>query len=452
MFRTIRRRLIFWFVLILIAGLAGPGAYLAAGAMHPVVAVLLAAAIAIVLVIVASWLIARTITRPIAEITEAVRRLGGGDYNQRVNPGARDEPGRLARAFNEMVRQLRETVGAISADRARLAAILDSMADGIILTDGDGNVRMVNRAVERLLGARPEAMNDRPLIETARDYELTDALKKCLVTGRTQEVQFESTTLNRFLRAIAMPLTGAESGGALVLLQDLTQLRSLQTMRRELVGNISHDFRTPLSGIKAMAETLRDGAINEPEVARDFLSRIETEVDRLTQMVAELTELSRIETGRTELKRAPVDINALVEEVTAQLKPQAERQNLTLETHLAEGLPEVPADRERLRQVLVNLVHNAVKFNRPGGSIRATTLAGDGSVSVEIADTGQGIPRNDLPRIFERFYKADRSRSGQGSGMGLAIAKHIIEAHGGRIQASSVEGEGATFTFSLPLE
>jgi two-component system phosphate regulon sensor histidine kinase PhoR len=454
MFRTIRRRLTFWFVLIAIIATVGPGAYLAAAGSggHPVIAMLLALAVAVGLVLAAAWLISRQIARPLHDLAAATRRIASGDFDQRVSPGRRDEPGQLVRAFNQMARQLRETVGAISEDRARLAAILDSMADGIILTDGEGNVRMVNRTVERLLGARRDTMNGKPLIETVRDYELSDVLKKCLETGQTQEVQFESTNLNRFLRAITMPVADSRGAGALILLQDLTELRGLQTMRRELIGNISHDFRTPLSGIKAMAETLEDGAIDEPAVARDFLTRIEAEVDRLTQMVAELTELSRIETGRTQLEREPVNINALVREVAAQLKPQAERQNLTLETRLTDALPEVPADRERLRQVIVNLMHNAIKFNRPGGSVLAASRADNASVTVEITDSGVGIPREDIPRIFERFYKADRSRSGQGSGMGLAIAKHIIESHGGQIRVSSVEGQGSTFSFSLPLK
>jgi two-component system phosphate regulon sensor histidine kinase PhoR len=452
MFRTIRWRLSFWFAVIIIIVVVGLGAYLAAGEGHPVVVILIAAAIAVALVLVAAWLIARTITHPIRELAAAAREMASGNLEQRVRADTRGEPGQLVRAFNEMAEHLRETVAAISEDRTRLADILDNMADGIILTDREGNIRMVNRAVERLLGTRRDRMSGRPLIEAVHEYELSDVLKRCLETGRTQEVQFESTILNRFLRAITMPVASTRSGGALILLQDLTQLRSLQTMRRELIGNISHDFRTPLAGIKAMVETLRDGAINEPAVARDFLSRLEAEVDRLTQMVAELTELSRIETGRTELERLPVDLNALVEEVVAQLKPMAERQDIKMETRLAEGLPEVPADRERLRQVIVNLVHNAIKFNRPKGSILAVTRAGDASVVVEISDTGQGIPRSDLSRIFERFYKADRSRSGQGSGMGLAIAKHIVEAHGGEIRVSSEEGRGSTFSFSLPLK
>jgi len=273
----------------------------------------------------------------------------------------------------------------------------------------------------------------------------------CLQTGREQISQFESSISNRFLRVIAIPFADDRPGGALLLIQDLTEVRSLQTMRREMVGNISHEFRTPLAGLKAMVETLQDGAVDDREVTEDFLSRIEVEVDRMTQLVAELTELSRIETGKAELKLEPVELNGLIEEAVAQLKPQAERQKLSLETALANDLPAVPADKDRLRQVMVNLIHNAIKFNRPGGSIKIRTESSDDSVIVEVSDTGTGIAGEDLPHIFERFYKADKSRAGQGSGIGLAIAKHVVESHGGEIRVRSEEGKGATFSFSLPL-
>ena len=222
-------------------------------------------------------------------------------------------------------------------------------------------------------------------------------------------------------------------------------------MRRELVGNLSHEFRTPLAGIKAMVETLHGGAINDQTATSDFLDRIETEVDRLAQLVAELTELSRIETGKGELKLEQVNINLLIEEVIAQLKPQAERQNLSFNKKLTSDLPIIQVDKERIRHVIVNLIHNAIKFNRNGGSIITATEMLDDSVLVEISDTGIGITGKDLPRIFERFYKTDKSRAGQGSGMGLAIAKHIVEAHGGEIKVRSEEGKGSTFSFNLPV-
>lgn len=412
--------------------------------------IILATAISALVVIVAAWLITRVITRPIRELTAASRELAAGSFDTNIPVGTADESGQLARAFQEMALRLKTLVRTLSDDKTRLSAILDNMADGLITTDEEENVTLINLAGADILGIDRKNGVGIPLIEAARDFELTELVQHCLVSGQPEEAQFESSSTGRFIRAIAMTIDGSRDGGALILLQDLTELRSLQTMRREIVGNISHDFRTPLAGIKAMVDTLRDGAMDDAEAARDFLSRIGDEVDRLTQMVAELTELSRIETGRTELRREPVDINSLVQECIVRMAPQAERQRLTLTVDLAPDLPLVSGDTDRLRQALINLLHNAIKFNQPGGSVTAGTGFTEDAVTVSVADTGRGIPSGDISRIFERFYMGDRSRTGQGSGMGLAITKHIIEAHGGSISVTSTEGEGSTFTLRLP--
>jgi two-component system phosphate regulon sensor histidine kinase PhoR len=410
------------------------------------VSIIIAMAAATVLVILASWLIARLTTQPIRQLTAASRRITSGELGQKITLGARDEVGELAHAFNEMSARLKELVETISEDRTRLATILDNMADGVIMTDTGGNISLANQTAKKLFNIKePE---DKPLIEAVRDHEVDELLKLCLKTAEMQSVQYESGTSKRYLRAIAVPITGS---GVLLLFQDLTSLRNLQTTRRELIGNISHEFRTPLAGIKAMVETLHGGAIDDKKAAGDFLNRIDSEVDRLTQLVAELTELSRIETGQAELKLEPLDINNLVEEVTAQLKPQVERGKLTVVKGLATDLPLVPADKARIRQVIVNLLHNAIKFTDAGGQITITSRREGDSVTVAIADTGRGIAREYQPHVFERFYKGDKARAGEGTGMGLAIAKHIVEVHGGDIRVESEEGRGSTFSFSLPI-
>jgi two-component system phosphate regulon sensor histidine kinase PhoR len=274
-------------------------------------------------------------------------------------------------------------------------------------------------------------------------------VKQCLSARQKQNALVETTTA-KFLRVIAIPLTTESLSGSLVLLQDLTELRSLQSMRREFVGNISHELRTPLAGIKAIVETLQDGAVDDPALARDFLNKVNNEVDSLTQMVNELIELSRIETGKASLNLAPVDLNSLVQEVAVRLMPQAERKQIALITRLAIDLPTVQGDRDRLQQVIVNILHNAVKFTPAEGIITLETLSDTSAVTVKISDSGIGISKEDLPHIFERFFKADRSRSDSGSGLGLAIARHIIQAHGGKIRVESQESKGSTFSFSLP--
>jgi two-component system phosphate regulon sensor histidine kinase PhoR len=410
------------------------------------VSIIVAMLVVTLLVILAAWIIARITTRPIRKLTAVSKQIASGELGQKITIEAKDEVGELAHAFNDMSAKLKELVEAISEDRTRLATILDNMADGVIMTDMEGNISLANRAVEKLFNIK-EAEN-KPLIEAVRDHEVDELLKLCLKTAQTQATQYESGTSKRYLRAIAIPIAHS---GVLLLFQDLTELRNLQTTRRELIGNISHEFRTPLAGIKAMVETLCGGAVDDKKAARDFLTRVDSEVDRLTQLVAELTELSRIETGKAELKEEPVNLNKLAEEVITQLSPQAERQKLAIGKKLDADLPSVLADKDRVRQVITNLVHNAIKFTPPGGRITVTTRTLEGSAVVNIADTGVGIPKEDLPRVFERFYKGDKARAGEGTGMGLAIAKHVVEAHGGSIWVESEEGKGSTFSFSLPL-
>ena len=409
--------------------------------------IVIAVAIAMALVVLAAWVTSRITTRPIRKLTAASKRIASGELGQKLTIEARDEVGELTHAFNEMSAKTKELVEMISEDRTRLATILDNMTDGVIMVDTEGNVSLANKAAEKLFSIK-EAKNE-PLIEAVRDHEVDELLRLCLRTAQTQATQYESSVSKGYLRVVAIPIAHT---GVLLLFQDLTELRSLQTTRRELIGNISHEFRTPLAGIKAMVETLTGGAMDDKVAAKDFLTRIDSEVDRLTQLVEELTELSRIETGKAELKKEPIDLNKLVEEVIAQLSPQAERQQLSISREFATNLPSVLADKGRVRQVITNLVHNAIKFTPAGGRITITSRALEGSVVVHIADTGIGIPEEDLPRVFERFYKGDKARAGGGTGMGLAIAKHVIQAHGGTIWVRSEEGKGSTFAFSLPLK
>lgn len=414
--------------------------------------IILAIVVTAVLAVVAVVLIGWVTTRPLREVTKAAKRMASGELGQKIPVRTRGETGQLAQAFNEMSSNLNKLVGDISIEKIKLQTVLANMADGVIMTDVEGNIVLANRATERLFNFQEKDVINKPLIEVVHDHEADEILKLCLRTSQTQTGQFESVTSKRFLRAIAIPIVEGKLTGALLLFQDLTELRSLQTMRRELVGNISHELRTPIAGLKAMVETLREGAIDDKEAAMDFLTRIDSEVDRLTQMVSELTELSRIETGHAELRISSASLNLLVEEVVAQLNPLAQRQQVTITADLATDLPTIKADNDRIRQTLTSLVHNAIKFNHPGGKVTVSTRADGESITVSVCDTGIGISKEDLPHVFERFYKADKARPRGGSGLGLAIAKHVVQAHGGSIWAQSEEGKGSTFSFSLPIK
>jgi two-component system phosphate regulon sensor histidine kinase PhoR len=317
------------------------------------------------------------------------------------------------------------------------------------MTDARGNILLANTAAENLFNFKADRAEGKPLIETIINHEVDDLLKKCLSTQQKQTASVD-TTSGKFLRVLAVPLKTARISGALILFQDLTELRNLQTMRRMFVGNVSHELRTPLAGIKAVIETLQDGAVNDPQAAMEFLDKAHAETDSMTQMIDELIELSRIETGRTKLELAEMDLNQLAGEVIGRLTVQAERKQITVRTEFAPDLPAVKADRQRMQEVITNILHNAIKFTPSGGRIEIKTQSAENAVTLRVTDTGIGISQDDLPHIFERFFKADKSRTREGSGLGLAIAKHIIQAHGGKIWVESREGQGSTFGFSLP--
>jgi two-component system phosphate regulon sensor histidine kinase PhoR len=325
------------------------------------------------------------------------------------------------------------------------------MADGAIITDGSGLVRLINPAAARLLGVtEPEALG-RSFAQVVRHHRLIDLWQRSREGGQVLEETVEMHRQDVFLRAIVTPLDEEGAEGTLTILQDLTRVRRLETVRRDFISNISHELRTPLASLKALVETLRDGAMDDPKAAGRFLNRVETEVDALTQMVQELLELSRVESGQVPLNLVRTDVSELFTRTAERLRPQAERAGLTLSVSLPPDVPRVLADAERMQQVVVNLLHNAIKFTPPGGQVAISAESAGTEVIVSVRDTGVGIAAENLERIFERFYKADRARSGGGTGLGLAIAKHIVQAHGGRIWAESVEGKGSVFRFALPV-
>jgi two-component system phosphate regulon sensor histidine kinase PhoR len=390
-------------------------------------------------------------TQPVRQLTAVAERMAAGDLDARLFPSSRDEAGQLTRAFNHMADRIREQVTSLAEERGRLAAVLDHMADGVLITDGAGQVRLVNAAAARLLDTSEERALGQSFAQVAPYHPLIELWKACRDRGGEQVETVEVSRHGLFLQAIITPFEEADAVGYLVILQDLTHIRRLETVRRDFISNISHELRTPLAGLKALVDTLRGGAIKDPPAAKRFLKRMDAEVDALTQMVEELLELSRIESGQAPLRLISTAVAELVFPPVDRLRPQAERAGLELTVLLPPELPPVLADADRARLVLTNLVHNAVKFTPPGGRITVAARSAGDEMVLSVQDTGVGIIAEDLPRIFERFYKADRARSGGGTGLGLAIAKHIVQGHGGRIWAESVEGQGSTFYFSLPM-
>ncbi len=416
--------------------------------------VLVAAAITGGIAILLALGIAKATTQPVKELTALARALAAGDLDRRIHVESGDEIGDLGRAFNQMAERLQESMAAITRERNEAAAILTHMDDGIVIAGPEGRVRLVNPAAERILQLPRGQMQGRTITEVVRNHELVQLVQESMVRGQPGTHFTKLVELGpgqRRVRAVATGVGSASLQGSMLLLQDVTELWRLESMRREFVANVSHELRTPLASLKALVETLEAGALEDPPAAREFLGRMHVEVEGLAQLVEELLELSRIESGQVALHLEPVHVGDLVALAVERLRPLAERHGVFLEVHAHPDLPPAVADAQRLQQAVINLVHNAIKFNRTGGRVLVTTRAEDAQLLVSVSDTGAGIAPDDLPRVFERFYKGDRSRSSQGTGLGLAIAKHVAQAHGGRVWAESDgPGRGATFTLALP--
>lgn len=385
--------------------------------------------------------------RRIEEYSQTLRRAADGSTSILALPTNTKELENLSTVIKALVTSLNAQLSSVDANRARLAAVLDQMTDAVLIASEEGRIQFANPAAEKLFG---RGLVERSVTETLRNHQLIQAWQRCQELDEMQIETAEIASRRHFLQLIVIPDQHAP-GGSLLVVQDLTRIRQLETIRRDFISNISHELRTPLASLKALTETLQDGAHADPEAAPRFLGRITTEVDALTQMAQELLDLSRIESGQVDLNRKPTAPKKLLVSAAERMRLQAERAGLSLQVDCPPNLPKVNADEPRIEQVLVNLIHNAVKFTRPGGDVVLLAEAGEGLVRFAVKDSGVGIPADDVPRIFERFYRVDKSRSGGGTGLGLSISRHLVESHGGQIWAESREGEGSTFYFTLQI-
>ena len=408
------------------------------------------AVLAIILTILLAFLVANQTITPLRQLTREVSRLGIGNFNIELPTHRKDEIGILSQAFIRIAKRLGEQIEGYREERSKLDAVLQNMNDAILIVDGQGLVTLINPAAERIFNVDSSRALGHSLVEVVRQHPFVELWRTCVKTKRQQIATIETTPERLFIQGIATPLEPLLPENTLLVFQDLTRVRRLEVVRRDFISNVSHELRTPLASLKALTETLQEGALEDPPAARRFLQKMESEIDNMTQLVRELLELSRIESGKVPFNLKPVQPNDLVSRAVERMQLQAERAGLTLRLECAEGLPNVLADGERIEQVLVNLLHNAIKFTPAGGEIVARTWKEAGQVVFSVQDTGVGIEPAALSRIFERFYKADQSRSGGGTGLGLSIARHTIEAHSGRIWAESEVNRGSTFYFSLP--
>jgi two-component system phosphate regulon sensor histidine kinase PhoR len=415
--------------------------------------VLWTTAVALLAALAASAALARGVARPIAEMAEAARRIASGDYAVRVRGAGDDELGFLGATLDDLAARVQDTVGELSRDKAQLAAVLDQMTEAVVAVDAAGAVLVVNPALSRLLGVDPAAALGRRYIETLRHNGIVQLIGAVLRDGQpvAQEIRLFAPEELVFDAHAAPLVQDGRLGGALLVLHDISRLRRLEQMRRDFVANVSHELRTPLASIKGFAETLRAGAVDDRENRLDFLRTIEEHADRLTKLVDDLLDLSAIESGHRAPRLVPTDLPALLAASARAFGPVAEERGVRLEVPPAGPLPSVKADPDQLRQILANLLDNALKYTESGGRVTVSAEPWKGGARVTVLDTGLGIPEADLPRVFERFYRVDKARAREagGTGLGLSIVKHLVEAQGGEVSVESRQPGGSCFRFTL---
>jgi two-component system phosphate regulon sensor histidine kinase PhoR len=425
------------------------------GALHRVM--LAGGLVALAVAFAIGRFVAARVTRPVVEMQAAARRMSDGDFSARARVRSVDELGALGRALNVMIARLREKIDDVEAERAKARAILDGMVEGVIAVDGHEAIVLMNERARAMFGVGSGRGEGKPLTEVVRNAELHEIFRAGRTGATAAPLQRELRLrhpADRLVQVQVVPLrvAGAEPGVVMVL-HDVTALRRLEQVRTEFVANVSHELRTPLTAIQGYLETLLGGALEERENARRFLDIAFRHTERLGRLLNDLTDLSNIELGKVTLRPAAVRVREVVDSVLELVRPRADAGRVGLIADIQPPALTAHADHDRLAQILINLADNAIKYTPENGwvTIAARMLDAD-RAEIRVRDTGVGIPRADLPRITERFYRVDKARSRElgGTGLGLAIVKHLVLAHGGELTIESELGEGTTVRFTLP--
>jgi len=415
-------------------------------------------AVALAVALAIALFVAGRVTRPVVEMQSTARQLSQGNFLVRAPTRSTDEIGTLGRSLNVLAARLREKIEDLEQEQAKVTAILDGMVEGVIAVDGHEHIVLMNERARAIFNLGAVRAERKPFLEVIRNAELHEVFRQSRGGDPGAVVRHEvslAAPAARILQVHGVPLllAGGEKG-VVIVLHDITELRRLEQVRTEFVGNVSHELRTPLTAIHGYVETLLGGALEEPENARKFLEIVHRQTERLGRLINDLTDLSNIELGKASLHLAPTRLDEVVDSVLGVIAPRARAGEVTVRTEVPATLPLVKADHDRLAQILINLVDNAVKYTPDRGvvTVRGSEAPGK-TVSVSVEDTGVGIPSADLPRITERFYRVDKARSRElgGTGLGLAIVKHLVLAHGGELHIESEIGRGTTVRFTLPV-
>jgi PAS domain S-box len=398
--------------------------------------------------------LAQRLTKPIQEMTAAAQKIAGGDFILCTYTANEDEIGVLGQSLNQMSQKLKETINEVSTGKSKLESVLANMVSGVIFIRQDGTIDLINPAALKIFGIEPKAINDCQQVQIINNDHLYKLIDKALETRKTvKEDLLISSPQEKNIEVNITPITGREDSklGAVVVLHDITVFRKLERVRSDFIANVSHELKTPVTSLKGYAETLLDGALDDPETAREFVRIILTESERLRMLINDLLELSRIESARDQVRWQKIDIKSLLRSLEVKFKPQQEAGQIGLNFILPRKLPYAWGDYSMIEQVLVNLTDNAIKYSPIGGKVKIAVSDQAYGILFEVIDCGPGIPAHDLARVFERFYRVDKGRGRKqgGTGLGLAIAKHILEIHGTQIKVESTLGRGSRFYFVL---
>ena len=416
-----------------------------------------AMAIAVLISVLISFFITNSITDPINDLTEKAERMASGDFSQQIDVRSNDEIGRLAEMFNMLRQELDNKITETINEKSKLETILRYMVDGLIALDLDGDIVHINPAAKALLGISDDEINEgldfTGILQRFGKKDITDGIKKVISRDVISEIavyrgKIISVRYARFMDDDENDI------GVIMLLQDITEQQKLDQMQKDFVANVSHELRTPITTIKSYTETLLDGAVEDPDMRRNFLNVIDEEAERMTHLVKDLLQLSRLDNDREKLNRQETDMNKLLAKCAQKVMLTAQAKQQTVECNINEDEPlNVFVDIDRIQQVILNILTNSIKYTPEGGRITITSGLEGSAARIVISDTGIGISQAEIGRIFERFYRVDkaRSRAMGGTGLGLSIAKNIVEAHHGTISAESVEGKGTSVTVLLPI-
>ena len=416
-----------------------------------------AMAIAVLISVLISFFITNSITDPINDLTEKAERMASGDFSQQIDVRSNDEIGRLAEMFNMLRQELDNKITETINEKSKLETILRYMVDGLIALDLDGDIVHINPAAKALLDISDDEINEgldfTGILQRFGKKDITDGIKKVISRDVISEIavyrgKIISVRYARFMDDDENDI------GVIMLLQDITEQQKLDQMQKDFVANVSHELRTPITTIKSYTETLLDGAVEDPDMRRNFLNVIDEEAERMTHLVKDLLQLSRLDNDREKLNRQETDMNKLLAKCAQKVMLTAQAKQQTVECNINEDEPlNVFVDIDRIQQVILNILTNSIKYTPEGGRITITSGLEGSAARIVISDTGIGISQAEIGRIFERFYRVDkaRSRAMGGTGLGLSIAKNIVEAHHGTISAESVEGKGTSVTVLLPI-